>query len=230
MSSTQQIFFAILGGILPALFWLWLWLKEDWKNPEPRWRIATTFLAGMIAVLVVLPFEKIVYGYFAGSLSHTFLLWAALEEICKYSAAALIALGSRDADEPIDDVIYLLTAALGFAALENTLFLINPHIAGSTRELLVLGNLRFLGSSLLHILSTSVIGIFIAFSFYKSKFHKIIAASLGLVLAIALHTFFNLFIISNNGNETYATIGIVWLGIPLLMVFFERIKTLSPLQ
>ncbi len=227
-TASQLIFFAILGGVLPALFWLWLWLKEDYRHPEPRRRIAATFLAGMLAVPLVLPFERIVYKHFSYSVPATFLLWAILEELFKFIAAGIAALRSKDDDEPIDDVIYLLTAALGFAACENILFLINPAIGGSLKQILIVGNLRFLGTSLLHTVSTAMVGVFIAFSFYENKLHKALHWSAGLILAIILHTCFNLLIIRNNGNDTYTTIGMVWLGIPILMVLFQRIKRIRP--
>ena len=59
MLSFQTILFALLGGVLPALLWLWFWLKEDKKRPEPRGLILLAFIAGMLTVPVVLPFEKL---------------------------------------------------------------------------------------------------------------------------------------------------------------------------
>ena len=28
--------FALIGGFVPALVWLWFWLKEDKQKPEPK--------------------------------------------------------------------------------------------------------------------------------------------------------------------------------------------------
>ena len=58
MINTDIIFYALLGGILPALIWLAFWLREDYKHPEPRGLILRTFLLGMGAVILVLPFQK----------------------------------------------------------------------------------------------------------------------------------------------------------------------------
>ena len=33
--TASILFFAIAGGFIPSLLWLWFWLKED-SNPEPR--------------------------------------------------------------------------------------------------------------------------------------------------------------------------------------------------
>jgi RsiW-degrading membrane proteinase PrsW (M82 family) len=52
----QPVFFyGLLGGLLPALLWLWFFLKEDSKRPEPKWLILAAFLAGMLAVILALP-------------------------------------------------------------------------------------------------------------------------------------------------------------------------------
>ncbi len=119
------LFIALLGGILPAIFWLWFWLKEDSVRPEPRGLLFLLFIAGMLSVVFVIPVEKFLHETIT---NQTYLLagWAAVEEIMKFLAFFLLASRSRFLDEPIDYAIMMLTVALGFAALENTLFIINP--------------------------------------------------------------------------------------------------------
>jgi RsiW-degrading membrane proteinase PrsW (M82 family) len=41
---------AILGGIGPAMLWLWFWLKEDRLHPEPKALLTRVFLFGGLAV------------------------------------------------------------------------------------------------------------------------------------------------------------------------------------
>ena len=65
MGEFEPIIAAAAGGILPALAWLWFWLREDSDHPEPRRLIALAFLAGMVAVAVVIPLEKSVAPYIA---------------------------------------------------------------------------------------------------------------------------------------------------------------------
>src|SRR3989344_6540894 len=97
-------------------------------------------------------------------------------------------------------MIYMLTAALGFAALENTLFLIAPLANGDITKSLLTGNLRFIGATLLHIAASSIIGAFAAFFFYKSKKIKDAAIFIGLIVAIILHAAFNLIINTEKDN------------------------------
>ncbi|MDQ5883367.1 MAG: hypothetical protein QG654_280, partial [Patescibacteria group bacterium] len=102
----KTIFFALIGGILPALLWLWFWLREDSKKPEPKLLLLLTFLIGMISVLVVLPIQKLFVGL---GISEDILtiIWASIEELVKFGAVWAIALSSKSADEPIDFAMYM---------------------------------------------------------------------------------------------------------------------------
>src|SRR3989344_7863066 len=122
--SSPIIVIAFLGGVLPALLWLFFWLMEGRCEPEPKRYIVFAFLAGMLAVPLVLPIERAAMQYVSGTL--LLVAWAAVEEIFKFAAAYFTALRSRVFDEPLDAVIYLVTEALAFAAFENMLFLLPP--------------------------------------------------------------------------------------------------------
>ncbi|XKT75132.1 MAG: PrsW family intramembrane metalloprotease [Patescibacteria group bacterium UBA2103] len=221
MIELQTIIYAALGGILPALIWLYFWLKEDSRCPEPRHLIILAFIAGMIAVPLVLPFQKWALAHY-GELSIALVfVWAAVEELMKYGVAAVAVLWRREVNEPIDAMMYMVTAALGFAALENTLFLLSPIADGSLVDSFVTGNLRFLGATLLHVLASALVGFAMAISFYAHKKLMPLYTSIGLILAIALHTIFNLLIISNTGQNTLAAFFFVWIGVVVLLVLFE---------
>jgi protease PrsW len=217
-------FYAFLSGLLPALLWLWFFLHEDKKRPEPRSLILLTFIAGMIAVIFVLPIERFFYGIFNTIDTKLLITWATTEEVFKYIAAAIVVLWRKAVDEPIDAMIYMITVALGFAALETTLFLFDPISKGQITESIVTGNLRFLGASLLHVLSSSMVGAALALSFYRKSQYKRMYLLAGLILAIVLHTAFNLLILESTENTIVYVFGFVWLGIIAVLILFEKIK------
>lgn len=224
--ASPLIFIAILGGLLPALLWLFFWLLEDRCEPEPKRYIFFSFLGGMAAVLLVLPLERSALSYFTGTT--LLFVWAVLEEVFKFAAAYVVALRTRVYDEPLDAIIYLVTVALGFSALENALFLWGPLKDGDILRTIVTGDLRFIGATLLHTLSSATIGIALALSFYKSASTRRFAVLFGVILAIVLHFTFNFFILGEGqgqGNGAIFWVFLtIWSGIIAVLLLVERVK------
>jgi protease PrsW len=226
------IFIAFLGGLLPALLWLMFWLLEDRCEPEPKRYIFFSFVAGMLLVIpipvggylfgIVLPLEKFAAAYFSGAA--LLVVWSAIEEVFKFLAAYFVALRTRVFDEPLDAVIYMVTVALGFSAAENMLFLLGPLQEGNTLQAIATGNLRFMGATLLHTLSSATIGIALALSFYRSFAVRRMAALGGVILAVLLHAVFNFFILNRDGDITFWIFLAVWFGVIAVLLFIERVK------
>lgn len=228
MSELTPIIGAVAGGLFPALVWLWFWRREDSVHPEPRKLIALAFLAGMVTVAVVIPIQKFVAPYLVTQ-TLIFTAWSAIEEIMKYVAARVTVLRRREDDEPIDPVIYMVTVALGFAAVENTLFLLSPLAGGTLLQTVLTGNLRFVGATLLHVLSSAAIGVMLALAFYKPKRVKRLYALGGVILAILLHGTFNFLILNTPEENLLRTFGYVWIGLIVLLAVLEYIKRIHPI-
>lgn len=226
--TSVSIVYAFLAGILPALIWLFFLLREDAKNPEPKRLIALAFFAGMAAVIAALPLERFSCSIFLGcgvTPSPTIVLaWAVIEECLKYGVVAAIIFWRKEVDEPLDYVVYMLTAALGFAALENAFFLVAPFSAGQYAQGFLTDDLRFVGSTLLHVIASSVIGFALAFSAARGATTRVVAAGAGLILAVALHALFNFLIISQDGKSALPAFFTVWTGIVVLFALFEVLK------
>lgn len=221
----QTIGIALLGGIIPALIWLWFWLKEDSTNPEPKGLLLLTFIGGMISVFAVLPLQKFSEAFITNK-DALLVVWAGLEEFVKYFFVAIIALRSRHCDEPVDFAIYMITGALGFAALENALFLLDPVSLKDSVVSLLTGNLRFIGSMLLHAIASGVIGMAVGFAYYKNFIRREFALFGGLFLSIALHSAFNYFII-NSSQNVFSVFTLLWIVTILFIFLFELLRRLS---
>jgi len=174
MAILTATLLALLGGIIPTLIWLAYWLLEDRHEPEPKRVILFIFLIGMAVIVPALIAERIVANIIEEGII-LFVAWAVIEELAKFFAAYFGGLRTRFYDEPLDAVIYLITAALGFAALENALFLLPSLFQERMFFSFATGELRFVGATLLHTLASATLGLSIAFTFYKSKVAKIIA-------------------------------------------------------
>lgn len=221
---------------MPALAWLWFWLREDSKNPEPRALIALAFLAGMISVAVAVPLELGIKQVLqAGLLGASFAapvivysVWSAIEELVKYILAYATVLRRREDDEPIDPAIYMVTTALGFAGAENVLFLLSPLSGSTLAQTIATGDLRFIGATLLHVLSSSLIGVALGLTFYAPKVVHYAAGFIGLLLAMGLHMTFNYLILNTPQQYILQVFALVWVGVILLLAILEYIKRIKP--
>jgi RsiW-degrading membrane proteinase PrsW (M82 family) len=174
----------------------------------------------MVAVIIVLPLQRGVDQIFPNMVWQAFVLWALLEEGFKLAAAYFGGLHTPEDNEPIDPLIYMITAALGFVALENSLFIATSFLEEGSVMAVITGNMRFVGASLLHTFTSSIIGVAIGLSFYKRYFVRNIYALVAFILAIGFHTVFNLTLFKNTETGATLAFGVVWIGIALIILMF----------
>jgi RsiW-degrading membrane proteinase PrsW (M82 family) len=119
MSSPFYIFF----GVLPSIIWLLFYLRKD-AHPESNRMILRVFFSGMLiavpTVFIELGFleeiEKLSFSPFWLSILKIFVAVALIEELLKYLLVKINVLGHHEFDEPLDTMLYMIIAALGFAA------------------------------------------------------------------------------------------------------------------
>lgn len=232
-------------AFLPPLAWLAFYLHED-RHPEPKHLILLTFISGILAAVAAVVGELALFGrppVFAGFFYHfapaalampVLILAgvAAIEELFKYAAVRLTVLKRREFNEPVDAMIYMVTAALGFAAIENVFFLlplVEQSFAGRIEWGLFAGGVelsanRFLGANLLHALSSAIVGYALARHAFSPWRRHAVAG--GLVAASALHALFNYLIITKEAIPLAALLIMLLLAFMAITVFvdFERLK------
>lgn len=234
---------SVIAGILPALIWLLFWRREDARRPEPKKLILLAFIAGGLAVPLVIPFQKYIAENLLGGMQIkdvmpsfgsevilAIIAWAFIEEFMKFLLASISILWNKNVDEPIDPMIYLITVAVGFSAVENILFILTPILDGNIVNSLLTSNLRFIGASLVHIASSALVGFFLALSFYNSRSVRSVYALLGLILASLLHGLFNFFIIQGNNLGIFIGFILIWFAIIGILLIFEKAKRIHPLH
>ncbi len=92
LQDPQTLLYAILGGGVPAAFWLWFWLREeDEEDREPRGLIILSFILGAIIVMFAIFLEKYSVQFVT---DHTYqiIVWASIEEVLKLTGAMIIIL------------------------------------------------------------------------------------------------------------------------------------------
>jgi len=207
-------------GLLPSLAWLTFFLAEDRRRPEPKKLIFLAFAAGALSTLLVLQIQLLLQktvnvwnGNMGGPVMIFFL--AAVEEMIKFAVVYWVVRKRREFDEPIDPMIYMVVAALGFAAVENIASVIRSV---NGLELIVL---RFIGATLLHGLSSGIIGYWWAKGLMQKggPWPKIIS---GLLLATLVHAVFN-YLIIKMGPGIFVTLFLIVIAF-FILYDFERLK------
>lgn len=223
----KTLLYAILGGAIPAIFWLWFWLKEEDEgdDPEPRGLILLAFILGIISVLVAVTLERATLPL---GLLHwqQVVLWATIEEVLKLAGAGLIIISTGRCQKPIDYPMYFIATALGFAALENFLYLLHPLGTNGTVVGLLTGNLRYLGSTLLHAIASSMIGSALGLSFFLKQY-RVLYLLAGVSAAIVLHSIFNFFIMKGGGENFLSVFGFLWVVAIINILIFEKLKRMG---
>lgn len=227
ISDPKTLIYAVLGGALPAILWLWFWLRqEDGDDKEPTGLIIMSFVLGGVMVLLAIWLQRYSATLILDK-TWQIIAFASIEEILKMLAVIVVVFGSGHIDQPIDYPMYFIAAALGFAALENVFFLINPLQVDGTVVGLLTGNLRFLGSTLLHAIASSMIGSAFGLAFYIKRLKKTYAI-IGLLFAIVLHSLFNFFIMKGSGENFLSVFGFLWVVAIINILIFEKLRRMSP--
>src|ERR1044072_9275180 len=131
MTDLQELIFIPIVSLLPCVIWLvYFYTHSRYKRPPLR-LIAITFALGAFSTIPALFLNVIgrnLFYAFAGKTQISDILFffcvvGPVEEGIKMLMAWIYAYRQPEFDEPLDGVIYSAAAALGFAAVENVVYL-----------------------------------------------------------------------------------------------------------
>lgn len=227
----MNYFILIIFGFLPSIIWLLFYLRKD-AHPEPKAMVLKIFFLGMIItiptagleILIFKGFNYLPFSSYSILLLNVFIGVAFIEEIMKYAIIRQKVLKSPEFDEPVDGMIYMIIAALGFAAIENLLILfpLNKFF-----EIFTVSALRFLGATFLHILCSAVIGYFLALYWFEIKKSKALVF-VGIGIAVILHGIYNFSIIAVPGNLKFVAPLIILIGLSVFVsIAFRKLKLIA---
>ncbi len=217
----------IFFGLAPSVIWLLFFLRKD-SHPESNWMIIRIFIYGMLITIPVAFIEMGLQEQMSKipflspillEITYFFFGVAFIEELFKYLVVKKKVLGHHEFDEPVDTMLYMIIAALGFAALENLLVLLPLLRPFMIFQTLHMSLIRFLGATFLHALCSGLLGYYMALSFFEPhKRNKLLLK--GFFIASGLHCLYNLSII----NIDMGIIFFVPVSIIIFLAFFVTAK------
>jgi RsiW-degrading membrane proteinase PrsW (M82 family) len=204
----------VLGGsaVVPSLLLLWYVYARD-RNPEPRGLLVKTFLLGAAICLPVIPValwlqslgQGLAVGVWGTALVQAFLGAAIPEELFKYLVLRRYVWSQPAFDEPLDGVVYGTTASLGFATLENILYVSDGGMGVAV--------LRALTAVPGHAFTGVVMGAFVGrarFATDSTERFRLLASGFG--WAVLLHGAYDAFLMT---ETVAALLALIVLGIEI---------------
>jgi RsiW-degrading membrane proteinase PrsW (M82 family) len=131
MGALQRLIIVPILSLLPCAIWLWYFATRGRYKKPPPGIIVRTFLLGALATLPAFFLSFVAQNLWLNVLGPgrwtdvllIFFVAAPLEELLKLLVVRFYSYRRPEFDEPLDGVIYSTSAALGFAAAENVVYL-----------------------------------------------------------------------------------------------------------
>lgn len=200
---------ALALGTAPALAWLWYFYRRDRHEPEPLRQVLKFFALGALVTIPAGLLNDLAGGWLTAA--HVAVGVApVVEEAGKFLVVLLLLRGLAECDEPVDGAIYGVSAALGFAALENATYVLR-HGEG-----VIVGRSLFstLGHGLFAVPWGTALGLQLC-----GLGHPLLTAG-GLTAGIALHGTFNFLV---GSGEPAGVAVFLLLAFPAFVLLARRV-------
>src|SRR5574344_1812206 len=127
-------YFILLPALLPVVLIIWYVYSQDKKEREPVGMVLKVLIWGALFSLIDIPVERLLQGviqtYYPGEtveyeLAENLFGVACVEEITKWLVLYIFVWKSRNFDYKFDGIVDAVASALGFAGLENIIYVCN---------------------------------------------------------------------------------------------------------
>lgn len=207
------LFLSILPGIL--LSWYIYW--RDKHEPEPKHYMVAAFVLGMAATYPAIKMEEFgmhELGIFVSEswlMTFAFAFWviAFSEELVKFLFLRYVFYPRKEFDEPMDGIVYAVMIGMGFATLENVLYV---SLRGGGFDVAIL---RMFTAIPAHGAFAVWMGYFVGMAKF-SNYSRTKLLLIGLGLAILIHGIYDFFLFQKNA-PALVVVTFITLGVSVLM-------------
>ena len=215
----------ILAAIAPVAVVIWYIYRKDRKQPEPTKLLIKAFIYGILSALltlvIVIPFEAITefandeVSNIGSAIFNAFFMAAIPEELAKLVMLWLLLRKNPHFDEKFDGIVYAVCIGMGFAGIENVMYLAGGIEDGSW---ISIGISRALFSIPAHFLFAVLMGYY--YSLYYWGIDRTLKAKVMILVAPVLaHGIFDGILFCMNVDEGLAVICLF-----LFLYFFNKLK------
>jgi RsiW-degrading membrane proteinase PrsW (M82 family) len=216
---------SFLLAAAPALLLLRYYYRQDRERPEPKGLVFRIFLLGIVATFIAIPLELLMsmfQGLFAGfplliALFKAFLVAALVEEYLKLTIVRVFAYRNPNFDEIMDGVVYTVVASLGFACMENILYVMGGTIGTALT--------RAVTAIPLHATASGLMGYYIGRAKFASspKMERALI-NRGLRVAIFVHGTYDFLLFTVPVLGSWPLVGLIPLLVGTFLILRSRIR------
>ncbi|MCH8903095.1 MAG: PrsW family intramembrane metalloprotease [Bacteroidetes bacterium] len=199
MLTLKLLALAIGPGIGIAVF---IYIRDKYEK-EPIGLCIKCFLLGMLSTLPAILLERagaeLGFGISETSVIRTlvfaFLVVGLSEEFSKYAFLNWYAYPKKDFNEPFDGIVYAVMISMGFATLENIMYVFS---AESVAESLNTAYVRMFTAVPLHATAGVIMGYFVGMSKFVDPVRRFGLKMMGLAAAVLFHGAYDFFLFVEN--------------------------------
>lgn len=172
---------------------------RDIYNKEPKLNLAISFALGALAILPAIELERyfskdLIDGSIGAVAIFAFLVVGLSEEFCKFVGLRWYSYTQKSFDEPFDGIVYSLMISMGFATVENIMYVTKYEAAMGNG--LQIGLQRMFLSIPAHATFAVIMGYFVGKAKFDSK-NSFILTLIGLGVATFFHGLYDFFLFVN---------------------------------
>ena len=197
-------------AVLPPLLIAFYIYKKDKFDKEPKELILKSFLFGCLSVIPIVILELIFNeNIFSNYFVYMFCGVALVEEGMKYFFLKKYLFNKPEFDEPFDGIVYAVMVSLGFATIENLVYVFIYY----PDQQISIAIQRMISAIPLHASCGVIMGYYVGLAKFSSSSRILLLK--GVFFATMLHAIYNYFILLENGVYSILSVSALILGIYL---------------
>ncbi|MGQ0739242.1 MAG: GNAT family N-acetyltransferase [Bacteroidota bacterium] len=216
----DYIALAIAPGLAICLFIF----HRDAYNREPKLNLIVSFFLGVLSIIPAFFIEKAFVDNFGTGLVDqavkAFFIVALTEELCKFTALRFYSYRQRSFDEPFDGIVYSVMVSMGFATLENILYVSNSIQYGQGYQVALL-------RMFLSVPAHATFGVLMGYHIGRAKFETNRTAALtilGLFWAVFFHGAYDAFLFWQQSPEIEPYVSDILLFLGAVISFIVALR------
>ncbi|MDZ7270961.1 MAG: PrsW family glutamic-type intramembrane protease [candidate division KSB1 bacterium] len=202
------ISFAMAAG--PALYLVAYFYAQDRRRPEPKGLVFLAFVWGFVAIIPAGLLEALFSSLLAERMAvplmrravEAFVVVALCEEGLKLLVVMVCCYRRRAFDEVMDGIVYTVVASLGFACLENIIFVVDAGLKVAVA--------RAFTAVPMHAIASALMGYYVGLShFAATRRRRNLGLATGLAWAIGYHGTYDWLLLVQPQIGRFAFMGLV---------------------